>query len=554
MPADASAVVRVVLVPSPGRIAPLDYRAPTPLAPGTRVLVPLGSRRAMGVVVDEGTSREALRDLIAVLDEQPVLDASLMRLAGWMADYYLSPLGEVLSTALPGALRVETTRVARLVADSPDDLSAAEAAVVALLGAAEVPVATVVERLGPKGRRALAALAKRGLAQISERLQRETAPTRRQRFYEVAATVDDAHPMLARRPALRALYAYLRDHPLRRAPELELRHSFPDIRSKLRALLEAGLLRVHEEEEYRPVLPPVALRDRTVALTAAQQSAVDALAAARDEGFVAWLLHGVTGSGKTEVYLRAIAAMPPRHKRAGAGARDLAHPPGGGAGASALRRRRRCPAQPALRRRALGRVAAHRARRGAHRRRRPLRGLRAAAPARPDHRRRGARRLVQAGRRRPLPRPRRGGDARQAGGVPASSSARRRRRWRAWPTLAPAAIACSSCRSASPIGRCRRCELVDLARPRRRPAAGADAGAGGGARGQPRRRRPEPGLPQPARLRQLPPVPRLRRAADVSELQRRAHRPSALAGGCAATTATTPFRRRGPARSAARRR
>src|SRR5262245_16636278 len=48
-------VARVVLVPSPGRIAPLDYRVTPefgPVAPGTRVLVPLGTRRSMGVVVE----------------------------------------------------------------------------------------------------------------------------------------------------------------------------------------------------------------------------------------------------------------------------------------------------------------------------------------------------------------------------------------------------------------------------------------------------------------------------------------------------------------------
>jgi primosomal protein N' (replication factor Y) len=57
------------------------------------------------------------------------------------------------------------------------------------------------------------------------------------------------------------------------------------------------------------VLPPVRAVDRLVALTAAQQHAVDAIGAAHAEGFVPWLLLGVTGSGKTEVYLRAIAGL-----------------------------------------------------------------------------------------------------------------------------------------------------------------------------------------------------------------------------------------------------
>ncbi len=300
-------------MPSPGRIAPLDYRAPCVLAPGTRVLVPLGARRAMGVVLCAGEARDDLRDLVAVLDDEPVLDEALLRLAAWMADYYLAPIGEVLGTLLPGVLRVETTRTAALVGrifpDLPPDLPPAEAAVAALLADGEMSLAVVVERLGARGRRALTALAARGIVQMRERLERETAPTRRQRFYEVVPG-SNSEARLARRPALRALYAYLRDHPLRRAPDHELRHSFPSAAAKLRALSEAGLVRMREEELYRPVLPPVTARDVQVALTPAQQAAVDSIAAAHGGGFAPWLLHGVTGSGKTEVYLRAIAALP----------------------------------------------------------------------------------------------------------------------------------------------------------------------------------------------------------------------------------------------------
>ena len=87
----ATKSARVVLVPSPGRLAPLDYRVPAGVVAGMRVLVPLGNRRAMGVVIDCGeapTTDVPLRDVIAVLDDQPVLDDALLGLVRWMADYY----------------------------------------------------------------------------------------------------------------------------------------------------------------------------------------------------------------------------------------------------------------------------------------------------------------------------------------------------------------------------------------------------------------------------------------------------------------------------------
>lgn len=306
-------MARVVLVPAPGRLAPLEYRVPAGVESGARVLVPLGGRRAMGIVIglsDEPSTSAPLRDVIAVLDAEPVLDATLLRLTAWMAEYYLASLGEALATILPTVLRIETERIAML-GDAPSggDCAPGERAVLEALAAGESTVAALTRRLGAGADGALRRLRGRGLVRVVERLRREVAPTRHARFYEATGRVDDSDSRLARRPALRQLYVYLRDHPLRRAPDHELRHSFPGAAAKLRTLLDAGLVRRREEESYRSVLPPAPVSDEPVALTAAQQGAVDAIGAALGEGFVPWLLWGVTGSGKTEVYLRAIAAV-----------------------------------------------------------------------------------------------------------------------------------------------------------------------------------------------------------------------------------------------------
>src|SRR5258708_3260163 len=70
---------------------------------GARVLVPFGARGVTGVIVGRSTEAPAseVREIRHVLDEEPALDAGLVELCMWIADYYDAPPGEVLRTALP---------------------------------------------------------------------------------------------------------------------------------------------------------------------------------------------------------------------------------------------------------------------------------------------------------------------------------------------------------------------------------------------------------------------------------------------------------------------
>src|SRR5438105_10336206 len=88
---------------------PLDtsftYGVPNGMQPviGGRVLVPFRQQRLSGIVVSLHDNKPEVqtKKLIEVLDPEPVLDPSLMRLGKWIADYYLAPLGEVFRTMLP---------------------------------------------------------------------------------------------------------------------------------------------------------------------------------------------------------------------------------------------------------------------------------------------------------------------------------------------------------------------------------------------------------------------------------------------------------------------
>ena len=135
-------------------------------------------------------------------------------------------------------------------------------------------------------------------------------------------------------------------------------------------------------------------------------------------GFHAFLLHGVTGSGKTEIYLRAIEEVVRQGKEALVLVPEISLTPQTIARFQRPLRRGGRAAQPPRRRRARRPLAARGGRPGAGRRRRPQRRLRPDPQARPDRHRRGARKHLQAGIDAALPRPRRGGDAGPAGEHP----------------------------------------------------------------------------------------------------------------------------------------
>ncbi len=246
----ADPVLRVALpVPLPrlfDYLPPGDGPIDGPAEVGCRVRVPFGSRSVVGVVVGVGPPEPGvaeLREAEAVLDPQPLLQGELLESLRWLARYSHAPLGEVLATALPSALR----RGEPL----PDTHAWAW-------------------RLTEAGATGLARL--RG------------------------------------RP--RELADLLQTVQLQALDEDQLDTSLDDWRSAARALLKRGLAeRVAVPASQCAPMPQVG-----PVLNDEQAAALEALRAR--PGFAAWLLDGVTGSGKTEVYLNAIADCLARGRQA----------------------------------------------------------------------------------------------------------------------------------------------------------------------------------------------------------------------------------------------
>jgi primosomal protein N' (replication factor Y) (superfamily II helicase) len=296
---------------------PFTYALPETLRhrvrPGSRVLVPFGPRRLTGVVVNchDQPPAMATREASRLVDAEPVLDAELLALGRWIAGYYCAPLGEVLRGMLPLAGDVRWAKVwsltdsgrdaaRQLVLDSEPGDPVTE--VLRLLERRPL-TAAYLARAFPLADKTIRSLERRGFVvaeQVAVARDPLRAPAERLRV-ELAGA-----PRRAKlKKAERELQAFLELHPgSHNLKDLEnlVRNASP----AARALARKGVVSLEAE--------PIALRVSPAStprrLNTAQQGAFDQIRRGLDEGrFHAFLLHGVTGSGKTEVYLNAIEAV-----------------------------------------------------------------------------------------------------------------------------------------------------------------------------------------------------------------------------------------------------
>ncbi len=272
--------------------------------PGRRVLVPLGRRRETGVVLGPAQPQPQVRDAIRLLDESPLLTEEIVALARWAAAHYLAPLGPALKAALPPGLDVRDQLVPCLTEagraaletgqlDLPGQEEALHRALRKVSSGARVSRAAVSE------------LTRRGLLAL---VREEARPRVARQLVETAAATEGASAEgLRRAPRQAEVLAWLlaRGGPV---PVEEIAAAFPRARPHLRALAERKLVRLDRVPAGAAPIAQAPWGDQRHDPTPAQAEALRQLCESIGSGaFAPFLLHGVTGSGKTWVYLEAIA-------------------------------------------------------------------------------------------------------------------------------------------------------------------------------------------------------------------------------------------------------
>jgi primosomal protein N' (replication factor Y) len=289
-----------------------SYRVPVEIAGlvevGSRVWVPFGRRRATGFVLGEGGAPPAGAELRAVLDvlgDGPLFTAAEVPLLRWAADYYLHPIGEVVATALPGGLTATETAVFSITDEGRRrrrDPKAPPLVRQVLERLAEGPLrrSEIRRALGREMPRALLGLLERRgeIRRENRRLESRSRP-RRERFARLPAG-EAARP----RPAGKKGRVVAEIEAAGEIALAALARRVPNAGAHLRALAAAGAIELFSRRVFRdPFGEPIA-PDAPPAPTPAQAEAIAAVCAALGRGFEVFLLNGVTGSGKTEVYLQ----------------------------------------------------------------------------------------------------------------------------------------------------------------------------------------------------------------------------------------------------------
>jgi primosomal protein N' (replication factor Y) len=310
------------------------YRLPEEMSPslGARVVVPFGKKLVTGYIIavrealPPDLSEVSIKPIVRLVDQEPLVTGEILELTRWVAEYYFAPWGEVLQAAVPSGMRLVSEEIVSLTEAGRQALEEALTsgrkvsrrvhALAMLADVESLPLTEWEKKFGKTGARAiLRELERRGYVRTRYDI---TGPPIKPKEQELVVVPETLPPDAPRSPSARRVLEVLvaAGGPLALG-ELAVRAAVkPAVIRRMAQRQHVTLIRrpVRRDPFVRvgDVPPPPAFE-----LTAEQAAALARIEEKLDEGtYASFLLHGVTGSGKTEVYIRAMHAALRRGKTA----------------------------------------------------------------------------------------------------------------------------------------------------------------------------------------------------------------------------------------------
>ena len=302
-----------------------DYRVPEGMQVccGGRVIVPFGRRNSKteGVILSltEETELppERIKEILEVLDEgKPSLTPELLALADWMQERYFCTKNQALQAILPTGIRTKSSwMIYKKEPTEEQKLTPKETQVLSYFGTETgLPLEELQEAFGDGCAEYLRKMEKKGLLEWRQTLHRREYRKERRwislnRAYAFSEKEKKRLETNRQLEGQRRLLTYLQDGKEAMPEEIKERLNIGD--SPIKTLLQKGILLERKETERRQVCDAAKVGRTEAFLPTAEQA--EALAALRQEmeqeNKRPVLLHGVTGSGKTELYLQIIAEV-----------------------------------------------------------------------------------------------------------------------------------------------------------------------------------------------------------------------------------------------------
>lgn len=292
------------------------YRIPQSLIPlaavGKRVLVPFGQRSITGYILGppELPMPETIKLILDILDDKPLFPSSMIPFFKWISDYYLYPIGEVIRTALPGGLNVFDMPILTLTGPGLRALkrkqgTPVEKMVLQCLLKGACSLKNIDRHFNKEVPRAVIHnLERSGWILKTRKLKKGRTKPMTQRF---ASLVHSDIPEDRFYDSRKKILDLLESHGDISLKKLE--STLPGHMGYLQFLKKKGYIAITSKQVYRDPLGEPVSPDKPPELTPTQQDVITTVRQSIGKKYITYLLAGVTGSGKTEIYMHLAAEV-----------------------------------------------------------------------------------------------------------------------------------------------------------------------------------------------------------------------------------------------------